>query len=280
MPAPLPTGPLVTRASLACDLRALGVRSGETLLAHSSLSSLGWVNGGRVAVVQALLDVLGEDGTLVVPAESGDLSDPAHWIDPPVPEQWWETVRATMPAYDPRTTPTRSIGVIPETVRTWPGALRSAHPLTSFAALGPRAAEIVEGHAADCRLGDRSPLGRLEERGARVLMLGTAYGACTGFHLAEYRVPHAFEDAGRPGPAGWEHVTEVAISADRFDELGAAFERDAPVVPGRVGAAQSRLFPLADAVAYAQSWLPVHRPCLQGRSGAGRPGHPGAVARP
>ncbi|MGY0023158.1 aminoglycoside N(3)-acetyltransferase [Streptomyces sp. YJ-C3] len=260
MPAPLPTGPLVTRASLACDLRALGVEAGEILLVHSSLSSLGWVNGGQAAVVQALLDALGDDGTLVVPAHSGDLTDPALWSDPPVPADWWETVRATMPGYDPRTTPSRSVGVIPEAVRSWPGALRSAHPQTSFAALGPRAAEIVEGHAPDCRLGERSPLARLEERGARVLMLGAGYGACTGFHLAEYRVPHRTEDAGRPGPAGWEHVGEVAISADRFDELGAAFERDVPVVTGRVGAAQTRLFPLADAVAYAQKWLPAHRP--------------------
>ncbi|WP_428955426.1 aminoglycoside N(3)-acetyltransferase [Streptomyces sp. cg35] len=260
MPAPLPTGPLVTRASLACDLRALGVEAGEILLVHSSLSSLGWVNGGQAAVVQALLDALGDDGTLVVPAHSGDLTDPALWSDPPVPADWWETVRATMPGYDPRTTPSRSVGVIPEAVRSWPGALRSAHPQTSFAALGPRAAEIVEGHAPDCRLGERSPLARLEERGARVLMLGAGYGACTGFHLAEYRVPHRTEDAGRPGPAGWEHVGEVAISADRFDELGTAFERDVPVVTGRVGAAQTRLFPLADAVAYAQKWLPAHRP--------------------
>ncbi|MFJ4712479.1 aminoglycoside N(3)-acetyltransferase [Streptomyces sp. NPDC088785] len=260
MPAPRPTGPLVTRASLATDLRALGVEPGETLLVHTSLSSLGWVNGGPVAVVRALLDALGADGTLAVPTQTGDLTDPDGWLDPPLPRDWWETVRATMPGYDPALTPSRGVGVVPETVRTWPGALRSAHPHTSFAALGPRAARIVGGHAPDCRLGERSPLARLEELGARVLLLGAGFDACTGFHLAEYRVPFLLEDAGRPGPAGWHPVTEVAITADRFDELGAAFERDSPVVRGRVGAADTRLFPLADAVAYAQKWLPAHRP--------------------
>ncbi|MFI8489823.1 aminoglycoside N(3)-acetyltransferase [Streptomyces rubrogriseus] len=260
MPTPPPTGPLVTRGSLAAGLRELGVRTGDTLLAHSSLSSLGWVCGGPVAVVQALLDVLGPDGTLVVPTQTGDLSDPALWTSPPVPEAWWETVRAATPPYDPLITPSRGVGVVPETVRTWPGARRSAHPQTSFAALGARAAEVVAGHATDCRLGERSPLAALERLDARVLLLGAGYDACTAFHLAEYRIPAPLVEVGRPGPVGWERVTEVSITSERFDELGHDFERDRPVARGRVGAADVRLFSLPEAVAYAERWLPVHRP--------------------
>ncbi|EYT80449.1 aminoglycoside phosphotransferase [Streptomyces sp. Tu 6176] len=260
MPTPPPTGPLVTRDTLAEDLRALGVRPGETLLAHSSMKSLGWVCGSQVAVVRALLDALGPDGTLVVPAQSGDLSDPALWSRPPVPEVWWDTIRAAMPGYDPATTPTLGVGVVPETVRTWPGALRSAHPQTSFAAIGPRAREITDGHATDCRLGERSPLARLEALGARVLLLGTGYDTCTCFHLAEYRVPAPRVRVGRPGPHGWETVTEVSIDSGCFGELGHDFERDRPVVRGTVGTAAARLFPLADAVAYAERWLALHRP--------------------
>jgi aminoglycoside 3-N-acetyltransferase len=261
MPTPPPTGPLVTRDTVAAQLRLLGVGPGEILLVHSSLRSLGWVNGGAVAVVQGLLDALGLSGTLVVPTQSADLSDPALWSRPPVPPQWWDRIRATMPPYDPLITPSRGVGVIPETVRTWPGALRSAHPHTSFAALGPHAREITDGHAPDCRLGEHSPLARLEKLGARVLLLGAGYDACTSFHLAEYRIPAPLVQVGRPAPGGgWETVTEVSISSDRFDELGHDFERDRPVVHGKVGAADVRLFPVADAVAYAERWLPLHRP--------------------
>lgn len=259
-------GPLCTRDSLADDLRGIGIRPGEALLVHSSLSSLGWVCGGAEALVSALLDALGEDGTLIVPAHSGGNSDPSEWSHPPVPENWWPTIRATMPAYDPRTSPTRGVGVVPETVRNWPGAVRSAHPQTSFAAVGPRAAELTEGHRIDDRLGESSPLARLEEAGARVLLLGSGYDSCTAFHLAEYRLPAPLVEnsfaVATPQGRRWLTVREPSISEERFDELGAAFEAARPtaVSLGGVGAATTRLFALADAVEFAEGWLREHRP--------------------
>ncbi|WP_326667922.1 aminoglycoside N(3)-acetyltransferase [Streptomyces sp. NBC_01257] len=263
-----PTGPLCTRESLASDLRALGIRPGETLLVHSSLSSLGWVCGGPGAVVSALLDTLGPEGTLVVPTHSADNSDPAHWTNPPVPEAWWDGIRAATPAFDARTTRSLGVGVIPETLRTWPGALRSSHPQTSFAAVGPRAAAIVDGHALDCRLGERSPLARLEEADARILLLGAGFDSCTAFHLAEYRIaaPQVRNSFAAMTSRGrrWSTVGDTSISSERFDDLGASFEKGHPVARGRVGGAETRLFPLTDAVAHAVAWLPEHRPRAHG----------------
>jgi aminoglycoside 3-N-acetyltransferase len=78
----------VTRESLAADLGRLGVRPGSVLLAHSSLSALGWVCGGAQAVIEALLDALGPQGTLVVPAHTTGNSEPSQWRNPPMPEDW------------------------------------------------------------------------------------------------------------------------------------------------------------------------------------------------
>jgi hypothetical protein len=71
--------PLQTKASIASDLQHLGVRGGQLLMVHSSLSSIGYVLGGAQAVVRALIDVLGPDGTLTMPAFSPEVSDPAAW---------------------------------------------------------------------------------------------------------------------------------------------------------------------------------------------------------
>lgn len=83
----------VTVDSLQADFTALGVESRMVLLDHSSLSAMGWVNGGAVAVIIALQHVLGSTGTLVMPAHSMGLTDPSGWENPPVPQSWWHSIR-------------------------------------------------------------------------------------------------------------------------------------------------------------------------------------------
>lgn len=248
-----------TRRSLAADLRALGVGEGDLLLVHTSLSSLGWVAGAAPAVVEALLDAVGEAGTLVMPGFTSHLSEPSHWQNPPVPEAWWPVIRAEMVAFDPRTTPVLHVGAVPEAFRSYPGVLRSSHPQSSFLARGPRAAEVVAEHPLESSFGASSPLGRLRDLGARVLLLGAGFGACTCFHLAEElaeAVPRKRE--GAPvrvdGARVWREFDALDYDADPFPGIGEEFERGGAVLTGTVGSATARLFALADAVDHALGW--------------------------
>ncbi|RVX38040.1 aminoglycoside 3-N-acetyltransferase [Nonomuraea polychroma] len=253
---------------LARDFAALGVGFGQVVLLHSSLKSLGRSECGAGTVVAALRKVLGGDGTLVVPAGTSGNSDTSPLYRAAVagmtPDEA-AAYRSRMPAFDPATTPSHQMGQIAEHVRTLPGALRSAHPHTSFAAMGSRAAEIIEGHDRDCLLGERSPLARLYDAGALVLLLGVGYDKCTAFHLAEYRYTaspprrryRAVVDDGNGRT--WCEFEDVAVDASDFAALGADFDETGVVRRGRVGAAEARLFSLPAAVAYAVDWLASHR---------------------
>ncbi|MFG2037380.1 aminoglycoside N(3)-acetyltransferase [Dactylosporangium sp. NPDC048998] len=247
---------------IARQLRELGLPQGATVITHSSLSRLGWVAGGAQAVVLALLRSVGADGTLVMPTHSRHLTEPADWGNPPVPPDWWEIIRAETPAYDPRTTPTGYMGAIVDCLRSFPGVLRSAHPTVSFAALGPLAARITDGHELDDGLGEGSPLARLYEADAWVLLLGVGHDNNTSLHLAEYRadVPKRYLRQGSPmlvdGERRWVAYRELADDTSLFEPLGKDFaEITGGERTGPVGAGTARLMRQRELVDFGARWL-------------------------
>ncbi|HWL54141.1 MAG TPA: AAC(3) family N-acetyltransferase [Chthoniobacteraceae bacterium] len=138
----------------------LGIRPGDLLLVHSALSSLGTVRGGADAVIDALLEAVGPGGTLMMPALSSDVFDPAR-------------------------SPSK-VGLLTETFRGREGVLRSFHPSHSVTALGARAAEMVAGHL-ECptACGEGTPYAKLMEAGGKILLLGVDQDRNTSLHGLE-----------------------------------------------------------------------------------------------
>jgi len=116
---------LLTRTDLTGIFRGLGVSPGMSVIVHSALSGLGYLVNGPYDIIDALRDIVGAEGTLLVPAHSGQLTDPADWVNPPVPEEWMETIRQNMNPFDPQRTPTRNRGVLVDYFLRYSGVKRS-----------------------------------------------------------------------------------------------------------------------------------------------------------
>ena len=258
-----------TTSSLVGELRALGIQGGETVLVHSSLSRLGWVCGGAEAVVLALLEAVGPEGTAAVPTHSGGRSDPAGWQAPSVPESWWEPIRAEMPPFDPALTPTRTMGAVVECFRHVRGFERSDHPSLSFGAVGPNAKAITRDHDLPMGMGEGSPLARLYELDALVLLLGVGHENNTSLHLAEYRtvrptrpVRSVSAPVAVDGERRWATYDDIDHESDDFPTIGAAFSDLGHERVGPVGAGTARVMPQRQLVDFGARWMDKNRPVL------------------
>ena len=191
------TGRHVTRAELAAGLVRLGVAAGDTLFIHSSLKSLGYVEGGPLAVIRALQDAVGPQGSLLLPT---------YYLP-------GGTVRATCAmtgyVFDPRRHGTH-MGRLPEAFLASGAIHRSIHPTHSVSAWGRHAAHLTEAHhRAPSIFGMGSPWQRfIECEQAKVLGLGVSMGPVTFYHALEDTMGDAF-----PVPV-WEDNTTLLRCRD------------------------------------------------------------------
>lgn len=168
-----PPAPVVTKDILVADLARLGIVRGDVLFVHSSLKSIGQVDGGAEAVIDALLEVVGSDGLLAVPTLTKSSAHP--WA----PDPTWQPL-----PFHPAKTPSR-VGMITETLRLRPNAVRSHHPTHSVAAIGPAAGEMTAFHGLESHFGRHTPYGWLVRHGAKILLLGVGNNANTLIHAVE-----------------------------------------------------------------------------------------------
>lgn len=146
----------LTGQDVETGLRELGLRDGDIVLLHSALSSLGHVDGGAEALVDAFLNVLGAEGTLVVPIFG-------------------------------------SLGMVTDVVRARPDAVRSIHPKSGVAAIGRHAEPLCRDHwKAELAHGDDTPYMRILKMGGYVCLLGVDQDRNTMLHMAEelLRLPY------------------------------------------------------------------------------------------
>lgn len=244
----------MTKDDIRHDLAALGITAGDVVFFHSSLKSLGHVEGGADTVIDAFLEAIGKSGTLVLPALC------MH--------DWDAMSRADIEqAWDIHTTPTFT-GLIPETFRKRPDTVRSDNPTHSVTAMGPHANEITSEHrrarggewvhdrpkwVSDGAFGTGSPWDKLYGLDAKYLLIGVDFDSCTLLH----HVQVAFLE---------QHLKNVDRHASwptfSFPEMGRALEARGLVRIGHIGRATARLIGSRSLVDTAlEILLQRHRRC-------------------
>ena len=142
------------------------------------------------------------------------------------------------------------------------------HPLLSFTAVGPSADQVVQNHSLSGGFGESSPLGRLYDLGASVLLLGVGHESNTSLHLAEHRAnwpAKRYIPQGAPvmrdGKRAWVEYEELDYHEKDFVELGERFAGAGGERTAKIGAGIGRLVPVRAIVDYGVRWLSEH---LQG----------------
>ena len=231
----------ISKAQLIEDLQKIGIRKGDSLLVHSSLSKIGFVEGGAITVIAALLEVVGNEGTLLLPTFPAKGRNKTHLEEHPV--------------FDLVNTPSQ-MGSITEHFRKMEGVLRSFHPTDCVAAKGPLAAYYTGSHFGQLTpYNEQSPFRKLCDKGGKILMLGTTLnGACTNLHTLEDAVDFKFPvydekifEVKMIDAKGNESVMKTKVHNPEYsakrncDALKPLFEQEGVLVNGMIGGAKSML---------------------------------------
>lgn len=235
---------MVTKSDIITGLKDIGLGTGDSVVVHSSLSSFGEVEGGADTVVDAILEVIGKQGTLVVP-----------------------TFNPSPGIFDPDTTPS-TCGAVAEGVRRRPDAIRSHHPTHSVAAIGRLADILTEGHQSAHAFGRGSALFNLLQANGKVLMLGVDMTSNSMVYVAEEiaRVPYldrslSAEIRNPLGKVFQKWVRRPGCS-DGFDSLEESLQENNVVSEAMIGQCRARLMTARNLIKAAVDLLQFDKEAL------------------
>ena len=257
---------IVLKQDILSALSEVGVCNGQTIMVHTSLSSLGFVCGGAQVIIEALLEAVGTEGTIMMPTQSWKNLDPTtgvHWEEP---ESWWPLIRENWPAYNKDITPTNTMGAVAEMFRKWPGTLRSDHPARSVAAWGKHAEYLTATHDLSNIFGDGSPIGKLYELDGLVLLIGVGYDKNTSLHLADVRANYPgkhnsteYSAVLKDGKRVWKQYETLFVDGEDFNKIGAAFESTCSVRKAALGNGTITLMKQRELVDFSVTWIEQNR---------------------
>ncbi|NRT78794.1 aminoglycoside N(3)-acetyltransferase [Clostridium beijerinckii] len=257
---------IVIKKDIVNALKQLGVKSGQNIIVHTSMKSFGFVCGGPQIIIEALIELVGKDGTIIMPTQTWKNMDPAYGVHWEEPIEWWDIIRDNWPAYDKDITPTNTMGAVAEMFRKWSGVLRSDHPVRSFAAWGKNAQYLINNHDLSDIFGESSPIGKLYDLDGYVLLLGTGYDKNTSIHLADERADYPSKHMEKnscammkDGERKWVTYSTLYVDGEEFIDIGIDFEKKYRVGNTKIGNADVRFIRQREIVDFAVEWIEKNR---------------------
>lgn len=245
------TGGLLRKDSLKKSLAELGLRPGQAIVVHSSLSSFGSLEGGAATVIRALKELITEEGLILMPAFTYET---AYGNVRP------DRIKKSK-GFHPGFPVSKPIGRVAETFRKSEGVSRNFHPQLSFCFWGKEAASLSQKYHMSDSLSENSPLGEILSRDGYVLLLGTEFETISILHTAEY-IAKAPYDAYRAFYGYREDSQHIAAELRTTGHSG-EFKKIAGLLPlgkvaytsTRIGAAVCHLIKAGDLVHWAVELL-------------------------
>jgi len=257
---------ILTKEELIQQFRNSGLAEGQTVFVHTSLKNLGYVVGGAETLIRSLLEIVGEEGTLMMPSQTWKNLDPTTGVHWEVPVECWPMIREHWPAYNKEVTPAIGMGIVAEMFRKWPEAQRSDHPARSIAAVGKHAEYLTQNHDLSNIFGKGSPVDKLYELDGHVLLIGVGYDKSTSLHLAETRAnfqAKSFSEESSAiminGQREWVTYNTQAVNDEDFIRLGSEYDQSNNIKVHKVGNAHVRFIQQRPLIDWAVSWMEKYR---------------------
>lgn len=253
--------------SLEENLEKIGVSSGDNIFVHAAFSKLGPVLGGPDALINAIMNVIGEKGTLVAYSSwDGTYED---FLDDygRIPSN----LKDFIPAFNViKSRAVRMNGIFPEFLRTTKNAFRSANPGASICAIGKNAEFLCANHKLDYGYGENTPFSKFLELNGKILMIGAPWDTMTILHHSEHlaKIPNKnirkYEvPIEENGQINWHYIEEFdtlepisnIFDDGHFEEIVKDFCKNNANSQGKIAKAKSLLVDANDINKFAIEWL-------------------------
>lgn len=253
---------VITKEDIMIQLQHLGIQRGMLLLLEVDSSDMGYICGGMQTFLEAVMECVGYEGTIVMPTFTPDNLDPASHDANHISRDNWEVVRKHAQPFNRKLSPPHTKEAMVHQFLRNEGVIRSYHPIYSFAAWGKYAKIICDKHPLHFGLSKESPLGKLFELNGYVLLAGCSYVNCQAFHFARYsgeQLPIRILSAPleHNNRTIWKEMLDLHLNTDGFDAIGEVMEERKIVKASYINAARCRFFSMREAIHIATAYFHI-----------------------